>query len=339
MSGAVTTVGSRRKPLVRILLLIPALAVAATWALLGSALPETLATHWSGDMYPDGFSSTRPTFTTCLLISIAGAVLGMIGVNLRSAGWRAGLLFVGGMAGWTAASSLLVSAITTASAGDPRQAVLGPWLILLLAGTLFGLAPFWLSGTNKELVQYSEYTRELRLAKAHGRPVPEPLPVPETPFRRNVTAPAWVWLVSVGVLLLVGFVTWRMLPEFQEEGAGMILFSLALMLVTIPLLLGLCLIGVQVDERGLRVSSALLGFPLRKIALKEIESVQTEYINPGQWGGWGWRFFPGGSAVVFKAMDGLTVQTTGGKRFALTMRGSEAVRDQLLARKQTESDT
>lgn len=327
MSSAATPAGNRRKPLVTILLVVPALVVAVTWMLLFEQLPETLATHWSGTMLPDGFSATTPTFITCLAISVFGAIIGLVGLRVSKTGWRAGMLFAGGLAGWTSAAGVCVSAFTTVLAGDPEQAVLGGWLVLLIIGSLMGITPYWLSGLNGELMRHSEYTRAVRLAKAHGHPLPEPLPVPETPFSKSVNAPAWVWIIA---LLTPVVVVLTMIP-LREETSGFVI-SLVLLLAIIPLLLGMCRLKVQVDDRGLIVSSALLGFPMRKISLEDIESAETEPISPSQWGGWGWRFFPGGSALVFGAMDGLTVHTTGGKRFAVTMAGSEEVRDQLLAR-------
>ncbi|MCW4464074.1 hypothetical protein OK351_00895 [Glutamicibacter sp. MNS18] len=331
MGTAVASRGIQRKGLVLALLLLPVPMVVLSWILLREDLPETLATHWSGSSLPDGFSSTQATLMTCLGISVAGAVLGLVAFGLRKPGWQAGLLFTGGLAAWCAASSWLVSASTTATAGDPQQAVLGGWLAILILGSLLGIAPAWLSGSSRELNRTMDYQRKLRIAQAQGRPLPEPLPAPEAVFRQAVNAPAWLWLMAVGILLLMLVLFWISLPDMAEEGIVALLIGPLVMLLTLPLVLGLCRLTVQVDGHGLRISSAILGFPLRRIALDEIKDVETEHINPGQWGGWGWRFFPGGSAIVFKAMDGLVVHTVSGKRFAVTMEGSEQVRDQLLA--------
>lgn len=332
MSAAGSFQGSKRKPLVLIFLLIPTLIVLISWMLLGQQLPETLATHWSGSDLPDGFSSTQATFITCLLISVAGLLLGLVALVLRSPAWQSTLLFIAGLGAWTAASSWFVSAITTASAGDPQQAKLGAWLVFLMLGSLLGVAPVWLSGSFHSMAKQSDYKRKVRLAQAHGQPLPQPLPVPEKVFRKTVNAPAWLWVLSFAILLLMVVLFWIALPDMKEDGLPSILLGPVVLLLTVPMLLGLCRITVQVDEQELRVSSALLGFPLRTISLDQIEEVETAYINPGHWGGWGWRFFPGGSAVVFKGMDGLVVQTKTNKRFAVTMEGSEEVRDQLLAR-------
>ena len=331
MGTAVTSRGIQRRGLVLALLLMPVLMVVLSWILLREELPETLATHWSGSSLPDGFSSTKATLLTCLGISAAGAVLGLAAFGSRKPGWQAGLLFTAGLAAWCAASTWLVSASSTAMAGDPQQAVLGGWLAILILGSLLGIAPAWLSGSYRELNRTMEYRRKVRIAQAQGRPLPEPLPDPEAVFRKTVNAPAWLWLAAAGILVLMLVLFWISLPEIAEQGIASLLIGPLVMLLTLPLLLGLCRLTVQVDNHGLRVSSAILGFPLRSIALDEIKDVDTEQINPGQWGGWGWRFFPGGSAIVFKAMDGLVVHTVSGKRFAVTMEGSEQVRDQLLA--------
>lgn len=333
--GSGTAAPLKRGPLVGFLLVLPTLVVIVSWLVLRERLPGTLATHWGPSMEPDGFSLTSATLLICLAISVLGAGMGLVAMSLQSLGWRTGLLFTGGLAAWCAATIWLVSAATGAAAGDPEQARLDGWFLVLILGSLLGISPAWLSGAYGQLNRSSQYQRQLRIAQAQGKPLPQPLPIPDVPLRRTVNAPAWIWALSLALVLLVGWITWL---AFADQGPGSegivgMLVGPVILLLTLPLLLGLCRIHVQVDDRGLQVSSALLGFGMRKIALEEIKDVETGHVDPMQWGGWGWRFFPGGSAIVFKATDGLIVHTESGKRFAITMEDSEQVRDQLLARR------
>jgi len=79
----------------------------------------------------------------------------------------------------------------------------------------------------------------------------------------------------------------------------------------------------------LKVSSAIFGFPLRTINASEIASASSEEILPMEWGGWGWRFFPGGSAVVMKRSEGLAIELKDKRHFAVTIPNSAQAAAQL----------
>jgi len=324
----------KRRALNSILLVLPALAVLALYLGLRSSgnVPSTVATHWSGTMYPDGFTSFGPFLATCLALTLVGGMLGLLGMGAARPGTQVALLFFGGLAAWTAAALFAGCVVPTVVAGDPAHAVLGGWLLLLIAGCLVGLVPAWSSGVYQQASRIMRHEREEKIARGQGRELPAPLPVPQHTLQRSVNAPAWLWLLSGALVLFTGFMLFELTGEPEDGGLAGLIFGPVLLVLVLGLVLGLCRITVRVDERGLLVASGILGFTMRRIGLEKIESVQCEHIAPGEWGGWGWRFFPGGSAIVFRAMDGLVVHTTDGKRFAVTMNGAETVRDQLLAR-------
>jgi hypothetical protein len=74
-----------------------------------------------------------------------------------------------------------------------------------------------------------------------------------------------------------------------------------------------------VDRRGLRLTSAVAGVPLKRIPLTDIISAAAEQIDPADWGGWGYRVAPGRSALVLRAGPGLVLRLRDGRRFAITV--------------------
>jgi hypothetical protein len=80
---------------------------------------------------------------------------------------------------------------------------------------------------------------------------------------------------------------------------------------------------ISVDWRGLKIVTWILGIPLKTIRLTEIESVQTDALEPMQWGGWGYRFMPGRSAIILRTGPGVVVTLTSGKQFALSLNSPE----------------
>lgn len=315
-----------------LLLLVPAVAVLVTRMLLGAQAPKVVATHWSGLDYPDGFSSFGPFYGVCLGIAAAGALLGLAGMGAKRPTAQLLMLFLGGLAAWTCGTMFIGCVLPTVLAGDPAQAQLGAWNLLLIAGSLLGLVPAWISGVYQQANRGMKQERDERIAQGQGRELPQALPVAQQPLQRSVNAPVWLWVLSAGLLVFTVVMFFVLDGSAENGGVLGLLTGPVLLLFALALLLGVCRITVRVDEKGLLVTSGILGFTMRRIPLGQIQSVDSEWIAPGQWGGWGWRFFPGGSAIVFRAMDGLVVHTTGDKRFAVTMEDSEAVRDQLLAR-------
>jgi len=57
----------------------------------------------------------------------------------------------------------------------------------------------------------------------------------------------------------------------------------------------------------------------KSIGLSRIRTVRSEPVNPGSWGGWGYRVMPGRSAVVLRAGEGVVLTLTNGKEFAVTV--------------------
>lgn len=85
----------------------------------------------------------------------------------------------------------------------------------------------------------------------------------------------------------------------------------------VPALL-LTRVGVKVDEKGLSVRLGGI-VPVKNHALGEIRSVRAIDLESGEWGGWGWRLVPNGSAIVLRRGDAIEMTLIGGRRFAVTV--------------------
>ena len=59
--------------------------------------------------------------------------------------------------------------------------------------------------------------------------------------------------------------------------------------------------------------------PFRRIPVEHIAGAVADYIEPANWGGWGYRTVRDESAVVIRAGDGIIVTLRSGRRFAVTV--------------------
>ncbi len=305
-----------------------------TRVILGGSLPEITATHWSDSRYPDGFTATSVFFAVNTTLSIIGGVLGLAGIALRRNPLLIlVLLLVGGMTAWTSAALVITCAVPTAIAGDPTRADNGPWIIASVLMPLVALAPLWLSGIFQEYSRRSQAKRRQRIAKAQGTAPAAmqatPAPLASGDFDETAAAPWWLWLLGVFVFGLGLFTLAGIDYKAGGENWVALVISLVMILVVTPVVLGIARIRVTIKNGKLRVSSAIFGFPLRTIDASEIASVSSEEILPMEWGGWGWRFFPGGSAVVMKRSQGLAIELKDKRRFAVTIPDSAQAAAQL----------
>lgn len=97
------------------------------------------------------------------------------------------------------------------------------------------------------------------------------------------------------------------------------------------LVAALCVFRVTVDERGLRITSGLLGIPLKCIAPAKIAAIEVTTLEPMQWGGWGYRIMPGRSAIILRRGPGLVITQHDERQFAITLDEPEEPASTLLA--------
>lgn len=259
----------------------------------GADLPKTVASHWSGTM-PDGFSSASPYFYIVLAIAAAGALLGL------AATWKPSLgpaLPVATALSATFASSWILSVALTVSAGDPGQAQLGWWILVLFAAMGWGLAIYAVLPPTAAPASSAP-----RLA----RPL---APSERAVWTGSVRSP---WMLALALAFFAGAVVTALLGELLI--AGSLMFG--------ALLIGaISAVDIQVDRTGITLRS--WGIRWRRIGLERIESASAEELKPSQWGGWGYRISSRGTAVLLRGGPGLVARLSSGRAFAVSVDSPE----------------
>ena len=281
------------------LLWLPVVTVVVTALQWHDRLPAVLPRQWNGTEV----TSTSPT---ALMLAITGgiallaALAGLAALSRRTADIRRTLLLVAGCAAGLSTGIWLVTAGLVLVTGSPEPDA-GGWPLLGVLAGAFGLIPFALSPRRPfEPQPYS--------------PVSVPLAASETgAWFTTLKVPLFLWLAGILGLGTVALAVLSVILGGPGSGGA----------VTVGLVALSCLafgrLRVSVDRRGLRVMSALLGLPLRRLRLDQIVSARAETIAPMEWGGWGYRIRPGRSAIVVASGPALVVERTNGTLFAVTL--------------------
>ena len=294
-----------RDVIAAVTLWVPLAVVVTTWLLWRAELPTELPRQW----YSDGVSSTWLTGFAIVLFAVVcfgSALIASLALqNGAAAGRRKTFLWSGFAAGLACGSWLMVagSIITSGTSTEPR---VGAWPLLLMALMGYGLIPF--------LIAHRWVNTE-----------------PEQPPTEVALAPtetgAWITTVTVplfalaSVAMLAAAVSILIFTDRDDAGAD-ILGAVVLLVLVVPML-AFARLRISVDWRGLKVVTWILGIPLKTIPLSEIESVRTDALEPMHWGGWGYRFMPGRSAIILRTGPGVIVNLTNGKQFALSLNAPE----------------
>lgn len=277
---------------------------------LAPRLGPQIATHWGGSSVPNGFQSTWPSFVGFLVASVVLAGFGVAAVAVTPHRARARMpAAVAAVLAGAAAFGWIVGAWATAAAGgDAHEAVLG-WRMVLLVGPL-------LLGAIVYLV--------LPASTAVSR---RSFPVPELAVAEG-DSPTWSGILGSRVLAGLGLilvVVAAALLAARARAADSVPLSLVIVLALAALLvLGMSRVRLTVDQRGVRLSSAIFGVPLVWVRLANIAGVSAEEISPAQWGGWGLRVSSAGVAFVTRRGPGLVVTRRRGGALAVTMDSPEA---------------
>lgn len=292
--------------LAALVLALPPLAIAVTWVALADRLPEVIATHWSGADVADGFSEAQPMATWLLAATGAMLVVGLVLAAVTVDGrLRAMLLSCLAAVSGMLAGAFIASVGATLQAGSAEQAVLGAWLLVLLAPLALLLVPWFVHPREAETA--AGPAERMALPESHA-----------TEWQGELGSAVFAWLGVV--VLALGAVIALVAPE---TGAVPLRVLLGIVMAASALvLLALARIRVTVDQRALHVRGALLPVPLRTIATERIRAVDAAVIEPMQWGGWGYRGLPGQVAIVLRKGPGIVVTTREGSRFAVTVEGA-----------------
>lgn len=288
-------------------LALPPLVIAASWSALAPRLPDTVATHWSDAGVADGISATVPTAVTLLSITTAMLVVALVLAAVRMADRaRAMLLSMLAAVSGMLAAAWVASAVTTVEAGSAHEAVLGPWLALLLGAVLLLVVPWLVHPRDDDARRHDEQA------------------LPLSPSR----AASWTGEASSTAFLIVGaaigacsLLLAALLPV--APGPWIPILAAVVLLAGAAVVVALARIRVLVDAEGLRVRGVLVPLPLRTIPLERIRVVEALVVEPVDWGGWGYRGLPGHLAVVLRRGPGIVVTTREGSRFAVTVDGAQ----------------
>ncbi|MBH0109978.1 hypothetical protein I6E81_07345 [Salinibacterium sp. NG22] len=293
-----------RRVVAVVIMFVPLAAILGSFALWRDRLPPELASHWSGTGPADDVMAVAQFLTLAVALTGSAAVASVVlGVwpGLLASTRRYGFLIAGLPAG-IGAQTWLVSAYLTMQAGDPYEVVQGPWLILGFVSYVYGLIPFLI--LPKSRLTSSDVAERITLGPDEGGA-----------WSRVVTARLFLWVaVALTASGIVFF--WIAAAANDIADSAVVLVAIA---VTVVVLLSLSRYRVTADWRGLRVVSALLRVPLKRIRLDEIDTVDAAEITPKEWGGWGYRVLPGKSALILRTGPGLVVTTVGGNQFAITV--------------------
>ncbi|NQX28407.1 DUF3093 family protein [Microbacteriaceae bacterium VKM Ac-2854] len=261
-------------------------------------LPSTLATQWNSD----GVSSSAPMVVVLGItgaLALAAAIVGLISLAEAAADMRRGLVLGAGFVSGLSTGIWLVTAgvaLDGASPADPG----GLPLLGVLAGA-YAIVPFLLSPRREH-------------SRGEAAPVAVALGESETgAWFTTLRVPLFFWLATVAgvAAAAVGIVG-------SHEVAGVTAVTVVMAILVLAFLV-FARLRVSVDRRGLRVVSSVFRLPIARIPLAEVDSAQAESIRPVEWGGWGYRFLPGRSAVVLTGGPAIVVRRRNGTRFAVTV--------------------
>lgn len=289
-------------------LALPALTIAATALLWRDALPDRIATHWSDLGAADGAAPTIVVFVIVLGVAAAAAITGtviVIASRLTARGTQVSMFWLG-MPAALAAACWLVPTWLTLRAGSADDAVLGVWIIPLLLCILYGVVPYALA--PRQGVSEAPAAQTMFLA-------PSEVGAWSHTLTANIFVYATIVVAAIAVVVIV--------PLVISGSLASAWLAPVILLAATVVLASFIRIRVSADWRGLRVVSVLLRIPLKRIPLDRIRRAEAAQLNPGEWGGWGYRIMPGRSALVLRSGPGLVVTTKDGTQFAISLADAE----------------
>lgn len=294
-------------------LILPAIVVAAAVAVQVFALPNVpavVATHWTFDGTPDGFSPawTVPVFTAVLGLGLPAVLFGVSFRSLRRGEHGAAYRLLGAVALGTAVllAGLMTWTLLMQTAGTttlPALAVVAPIVAAVALGALG-----WMLQPNAPWHPVASHAPEA-LPLAPGERVLWTRAVTVATSGRVVLIAAVVLTAATAVL--VGAMTAELWVTVIA-GAATLLLAFAVVANS--------RFHVRVDADGLTVVSSL-GWPRVVVPLPEIVSAEVVNVSPmAEFGGWGLRWGPGGNfGVVLRAGEGLRVRRTNGRFLTVTV--------------------
>ncbi len=292
-------------------------------------MPRPAATHWGISGEPDGFGSPVTTVIMMPAIALLLTSLSLLTRVTSSPGMRRP-----GQALWGPGNRLLpaivlgsvvllaVTGIGTSwvqlDAADARET--GSTLGVLIASLVLGLGAGIVGYVAQPRIQIS----------ATSEAGTQPLPLAETEqavwVGRTQQSRLYGWVVGSTLAMVLAVAVWLLVIE---PVGGWIMLALVLLLTVF--VAQLSWFTVRVDGSGVTARSRL-GWPTFSVSAAEVARVGVEYINPlGEFGGWGVRWVPDATALVFRTGEALVVTRSSGKRLVLGIDDAQTAAELLSA--------
>lgn len=277
--------------------------------LLGSELPDPVASHFDGSGTPNGSMSvaTFALMTSCLMgvgiaLCIAAAFAPLRHQHLtRTVTPTIG--FLGGFLGALGAAILASTVLTQRGLDDWTEAGDVGWSVLFtaVAAAAIGASAAWLATRTGSAVEHGSIHSDAALDLADGE-----VAVWTSTLRSNPLLLLGLTATAVG--LVVFFTSGRLVGGIiAVSGIALVAFAT---------------VHVRVDQTGLRVTYGWLSWPTTKVDIADVLAVRAIDVRPLEWGGWGYR----GSlklmrraAVVHRAGPGIRLDLHDDKVFVITV--------------------
>jgi uncharacterized membrane protein len=283
------------------------LALLPLW-LFEVRLPEPLASHWNMRGIPNGAMS-RAKLALIIAVFAGGAAVALSMAAFRRRAGRGeitGLMAVASCVGGLVAAMSWATARANLDIATWKQASpLGVPMIALCIGVGITLG--------------AVVARVSRTLETEPTAVPRGIPTAGlAPGARAmwVGTARTLWAAPLAIILFaIGLAL-----QFRVPGTGLLLLAVgaAFLLFTS--------IRVTVDRNGVRIAYGLLGWPVQRIALAEIQQASMLQVKPMEWGGWGYR----GSmklmrraAIVLRAGEGIRLELAGQRTLVITVDDAE----------------
>lgn len=292
---------------------------AVAWVLWATPrLPDPMATHFSGGLRADGFSS--PGTFLWVIVAVTAAVaatfaaMAMTGVTSV----RAGKVFIGIGAGSIAFGPVLAVSVAHPQLELSEAADFHLPAINLVAALLGSIV----IGVIAAMI--------IRPRVEQEKPVPEAEPIAVTESSRAAwfasgrvsLLPMIVIVVAILVTAVAAVLGFRAGDTGLGVGMGV---TAAIVALTAAMF---AIVRVRIDASGVRWSLGP-GFPRGHVPLGSIRSISAVELKPSEWGGWGYRLGGQGTAILLRGGEGLRIEKADGS--ALFISVDDATRGAALA--------
>jgi hypothetical protein len=292
-----------------ITLLVPAALVALSGSAWLPTIPDRVAFHWDARGRVDSTVLSEPLFLSTIIGAVIAFVVGVIVLlvpRIDPRARRSSMYWIGTVAAFIAAAWLIPAGLTF-RAGSPDSAQLDGWLAGFLIPLIHGGIPWLL-------------TPKAPPADTH---TPQPIPLAPTQvgaWTKTINTPL-LYIVAGAITVLAAVIYVPLMATGNLDAVGIV--GLIVMVLAALAVMSFAGLRATVDRRGLRVVSLLTRTPFKRIGLDHVREVEVTDLDPGEWGGWGYRVMSGRSAIILRAGPGLIVTTIDGTQFALTLSSPE----------------